>query len=122
MRRLFAPLFIISQEGQKLVLLNICLRQEGAIIRGYYDVISRPLWARHGVSSAPRDACPNYLSIKSIVYFFQCTRVGCATDDDFVLFTCSPFVVKTLARGVVPLCSWSFYDAPCIRLLLFAVR
>lgn len=103
------------------LLLNICLRQEGAIIRGYYDVISRPLWVRHGVSSAPRDACLYYLSIKSIVSFFQSARVGCATDDDeFVPFACSPeFAVKTLEE--LCHCLVALYELRFVTLLLFAV-
>lgn len=101
-------------------LLNICLRQEGAIIRGYYDVISRPLSGRHAVSSAPRDACLGYLSIKSIVSFFQLKQVGCATDDDFVPFACSlAFAVKHSRSCAIV--SRPFYELGFVTLLLFAV-
>lgn len=92
------------------LLLNICLRQEGAIIRGYYDVISRLLCGRHVVSSAPRDACPNYLSIKSIVSVFPCAQVGCATDDVFVPLCCPVSTVKTLEE--LPHCLVALLRAP----------
>lgn len=97
-----ALLFTISCRRKRIkttLLLNICQRQEGAIIRGYYDVTSRLLYRRHAVSSASRDACLDYHSIISIVSFFQCTRVGCATDDESLPFASSlNLAVKTLER------------------------
>lgn len=52
-------------------------------------------------------------------FFFQCTRVGCATDDEFVPFASSlEFAVKTLGELY---CLESFYDLGIVTLLLFAV-
>lgn len=63
------------------------------------------------MSSAPRDACLDYLSIKSIVSFFQLAQVGCATDDDFVPFACSlDFAIKTFEE--LPYCLVALLRAP----------
>lgn len=102
-------LFMVVLEKKTGPMLNIWLRQEGAIIRGYYDVISRVLWGRHVVSSAARDACASRLNL---LCFFpsQSSDAPPATRG------------SENTRGVAPLSPGSFTSLAIVPLLLFVGR